>query len=184
MLSKSYKLFSKSAIPALFKQYQLALQPDAFIAAAHVFPMRINNHVADDLIDWQVSPPKTTSFQPAKRHTCAQAIADKTRSKAPSDPMFKLSVPQPDMLHPDYLGIILAEMTRPGATKMGMQAIVEVVRQRMNPHPAGQKEENVPQLNGVPLPGLQHKYRETVLFFPSEVCTKLLINATFSHLMA
>lgn len=39
----------------------------------------------------------------------------------------------------------------------------------MNPHPAGQKEENVPSLDGVPVQGLQHKYRETVLFFPSEV---------------
>src|SRR5690606_21666860 len=37
----------------------------------------------------------------------------------------------------------------------------------MNPHPAGQVELNVPRLEGVSLPGMQHKYRETVLFFPS-----------------
>ncbi|GAB7355315.1 hypothetical protein MBLNU459_g5848t2 [Dothideomycetes sp. NU459] len=38
----------------------------------------------------------------------------------------------------------------------------------MNPHPANQKTENVPRLDGKELPGMQHKYRETVLFFPSE----------------
>ncbi len=37
----------------------------------------------------------------------------------------------------------------------------------MNPHPAGQMTHNVPMLNGEPLDGLQHKYKETVLFFPS-----------------
>jgi L-lysine 2,3-aminomutase len=38
----------------------------------------------------------------------------------------------------------------------------------MNPHPAGQMQLNVPELDGHPLPGMQHKYRETVLFFPSQ----------------
>ena len=38
----------------------------------------------------------------------------------------------------------------------------------LNPHPAGQMEHNVPRLDGQPLNGMQHKYRETVLFFPSQ----------------
>jgi KamA family protein len=37
----------------------------------------------------------------------------------------------------------------------------------MNPHPAGQMTHNVPRVNDAPLKGLQHKYKETVLFFPS-----------------
>jgi L-lysine 2,3-aminomutase len=37
----------------------------------------------------------------------------------------------------------------------------------MNPHPAGQLTNNVPTHNGVPLRGVQHKYDETVLLFPS-----------------
>ena len=37
----------------------------------------------------------------------------------------------------------------------------------MNPHPAGQLTHNVPALDDRPLQGIQHKYRETVLFFPS-----------------
>lgn len=52
MLSKDYKLFSKNALPALLKMSRTLLDPTPFVAAAHVFPMRLNNHVADDLIDW------------------------------------------------------------------------------------------------------------------------------------
>jgi KamA family protein len=39
---------------------------------------------------------------------------------------------------------------------------------RLNPHPAGQLVLNAPSLDGRPLPGLQHKYPETVLFFPRQ----------------
>jgi KamA family protein len=39
---------------------------------------------------------------------------------------------------------------------------------RLNPHPAGQLLLNPPSLEGRPLPGLQHKYPETVLFFPRQ----------------
>src|SRR3989442_5958551 len=38
---------------------------------------------------------------------------------------------------------------------------------RMNPHPAGQMTHNVPTMNDEPVRGLQHKYKQTVLFFPS-----------------
>jgi len=52
---------------------------------------------------------------------------------------------------------------------------VEKIRNELNPHPAGQKEENVPKLDGQSVGGIQHKYRETVLFFPSEVCVRTFI---------
>lgn len=42
------------------------------------------------------------------------------------------------------------------------------IRQDMNPHPAKQKEMNVPSIGGERIAGAQHKYRETLLFFPSE----------------
>lgn len=74
------------------------------------------------------------------------------------------------MLYPSELSDIISQMREPGVTKVTMQNISESVRARLNPHPAGQKEENVPRVDGVKMPGMQHKYRETVLFFPSEVC--------------
>jgi KamA family protein len=41
------------------------------------------------------------------------------------------------------------------------------IQHTLNPHPAGQMELNVPRLNGEPMQGMQHKYRETLLFFPA-----------------
>jgi L-lysine 2,3-aminomutase len=89
--------------------------------------------------------------------------------------MFKLSIPQPEMLQVDDLNLILATMKQPNTSRVEIRAISESIRERMNPHPAGQKEENVPRLDGEPVPGLQHKYRETVLFFPSQVNVDLSI---------
>ncbi|MGB0165514.1 MAG: KamA family radical SAM protein [Luteibaculum sp.] len=40
------------------------------------------------------------------------------------------------------------------------------IRMELNPHPAGQQD-NVPVFQGQKLTGIQHKYRETSLFFPS-----------------
>ena len=41
------------------------------------------------------------------------------------------------------------------------------IQSSLNPHPAGPLDLNVPLTNDQPRHGLQHKYRETVLFFPS-----------------
>ncbi len=45
---------------------------------------------------------------------------------------------------------------------------IEKIRSTLNPHPAGQLKFNIPDLDGEPVQGMQHKYRETVLFFPSQ----------------
>jgi KamA family protein len=109
-------------------------------AVAHVLPFRTNSYVVDELIDW---------------------------SNIPEDPIFQLTFPQPDMLEPAELERIRSLLGR-GA---GEEAIAHAVREiqcSMNPHPAGQMELNVPEWRGEKLPGMQHKYRETVLFFPSQ----------------
>jgi KamA family protein len=46
--------------------------------------------------------------------------------------------------------------------------VANEIRLELNPHPAGQLQMNVPRINGRLMHGLQHKYRETVLFFPSQ----------------
>jgi KamA family protein len=58
-------------------------------------------------------------------------------------------------------------LVRRGASAGEIRAAARQIQYTMNPHPAGQMALNVPQLNGEPVPGLQHKYRETVLFFPA-----------------
>lgn len=107
---------------------------------ANVLPFRVNQYVIDELIDW---------------------------SNIPADPVFQLTFPQRGMLDPaDYDR--MAEALERGAERSEIQLIANEIREKLNPHPAGQQEMNVPMLNGEPLPGMQHKYRETVLFFPSQ----------------
>src|SRR6201993_332081 len=70
-------------------------------------------------------------------------------------------LPEPDVRR-------LADMTDGGAPEAGLRAAAHEIRMRLNPHPAGQLLLNSPRLDGRPLPGLQHKYAETVLFFPKQ----------------
>jgi hypothetical protein len=95
--------------------------------------------------------------------------------------MFRLSIPQPDMLKKDDLDRLLLAMRDPGGSRIQLRAMSEAIRRGMNPHPAGQKEENVPWLDGTPVPGIQHKYRETALFFPSEVRLPTTIGDAFEY---
>jgi len=44
-------------------------------------------------------------------------------------------------------------------------------RGMLNPHPAGQMTHNVPTLDGRAIDGIQHKYRQSILFFPSQAQT-------------
>jgi len=48
-------------------------------------------------------------------------------------------------------------------------AQVEIIREALNPHPAGQKTLNAPKK--AELTGVQHKYAETVLFFAAAAQT-------------
>lgn len=131
-----YTAASMDAIP------QLARLSDsrrlAMQALAQVLPFRTNSYVVDELIDWD---------------------------DIPSDPIFQLTFPQPGMLESADLGRI-GTLLREGASPQRIRPVADRIRLKLNPHPAGQLEHNVPRLDGVPLPGLQHKYRETVLFFP------------------
>ena len=109
-------------------------------AVATVLPFRTNSYVLDELIDW---------------------------SAVPYDPIYRLVFPQPDMLpraDVEHLAALLAD----GAPNSELKAKAHEVRMRLNPHPAGQLVLNAPSLDGEVLPGLQHKYPETVLFFPKQ----------------
>lgn len=108
-------------------------------AVASVLPFRVNNYVIEHLIRWQ---------------------------DVPDDPIFQLTFPQPGMLEvPDLLQ--LRKLMDRGVAPDKIGALVRTIQNKLNPHPAGQMELNVPMLDGQALPGMQHKYRDTVLFFPS-----------------
>ncbi len=109
-------------------------------ALAAVLPFRVNAYVVDALIDW---------------------------SRVPDDPMFQLTFPQRGMLEPEDLARMVDLVAREADPRVVKQAAREI-QARLNPHPAGQLELNVPSDGDQPMPGTQHKYRETVLFFPSQ----------------
>ncbi|MFG2522010.1 KamA family radical SAM protein [Streptomyces sp. NPDC048527] len=107
-------------------------------AVAAVLPFRTNAYVVDEVIDW---------------------------SAAPDDPIFRLTFPQVGMLPaPDLkqmAGLIAGE-----APAAEVRRAAHEIRMRLNPHPSGQLDANVPVHEGRRLEGLQHKYPETVLVFP------------------
>jgi L-lysine 2,3-aminomutase len=113
---------------------------EAIEIVGSVLPFKTNNYVVDNLINWEM---------------------------VPDDPMFKLTFPQKEML----LGDDYAKMKSvidSGADKQQIKEAANEIRLKLNPHPAGQLEHNVPMIEGEKLYGMQHKYRETVLFFPSQ----------------
>jgi KamA family protein len=71
------------------------------------------------------------------------------------------------MLQPEQYDEI-ATLLKRGADKAVIREAANRIRMQLNPHPAGQLDHNVPVLNGEQLHGMQHKYRQTVLFFPSQ----------------
>jgi len=117
------------------------LSPEQMVAlktVTAVFPFRVNDYVLRELIDWD---------------------------DIPNDPIFQLVFPQVGMLdRADFLRLL--DMVVAGDPSDDFTQLVHEIRLRMNPNPAGQKLLNVPTMDGKRVPGCQHKYRETVLFFP------------------
>ncbi len=107
----------------------------------NVLPFKANNYVVEQLIDW---------------------------NNVPHDSMFVLTFPQKGMLKPDHYAKMESVLKR-GASKKEIADTANEIRLQLNPHPAGQMELNVPTLkDGTKLYGMQHKYKETCLFFPSQ----------------
>ena len=110
----------------------------ALKAVSSVLPFRVNDYVLRELIDWD---------------------------NIPNDPIYQLTFPQAGMLdRADFLR--LEDMVVRGEEGESLQRLVRDIHLRMNPNPAGQKLLNVPRVDGERVLGCQHKYRETVLFFP------------------
>lgn len=137
---RAYRVFTRKRLDRIRQLDRLSpAQRTDLAALAAVVPFRVNNYVLDELIDW---------------------------SALPDDPMYQLTFPQPDMLAPADLAKMRGLVSR-GASEAEIVAAARKIQLRMNPHPAGQLELNVPTVGGERLEGIQHKYRETVLFFPA-----------------
>lgn len=106
----------------------------------NVLPFRSNNYVVEELINWD---------------------------NIPNDPMFQLTFPQKEMILPEHFDQ-MADLIKKDASSEEIANLAHKIRGLMNPHPAGQMTANVPHLaNGEAVPGVQRKYREIALVFPS-----------------
>jgi KamA family protein len=102
-----------------------------------VLPFKVNNYVVDELINWD---------------------------NIPNDPIFQLTFPQMGMLTKKHFGEIAHARKMNNGDK---EIIANKIRYELNPDPAKQNKYNIPTLEGTKLTGIQHKYDQTVLFFPS-----------------
>ena len=136
-----YRAYTSKNIETLPQFRHLTSEQRAAIrTVSEVLPFRVNNYVVDELIDWD---------------------------NIPHDPIFQLTFPQEGMLSAEDFECV-RELCVSEASQDKINEAVRRIRLRLNPHPAGQMELNVPVVNGQAQEGMQHKYRETVLFFPSQ----------------
>ena len=138
---REFQVFTERSLARIAPLAALnAEQRFAMQVVAAVLPFRVNQYVIDELIDWDA---------------------------VPDDPMFQLTFPQRGMLDPAAFDR-MATLLKRDAPAEEVRRLADALRSELNPHPAGQQTLNVPHLNGRALDGMQHKYRETVLFFPSQ----------------
>jgi len=107
---------------------------------ARVFPFRVSPYVLSDLINWD-------DYQ--------------------RDPIYRMVFPAREMLPHQEFRRLERMLHATMASDSEIRTEVYRIRAEMNPHPGGQVELNLPTLDGVRLSGIQHKYRDVILFFPA-----------------
>ena len=138
--NKKYHAFSLSDYETIPQISQLNPEDkEAIEVVGQVLPFKTNNYVTDELIDW---------------------------NNIPDDPIYTLNFPRREMLLKRQYNDVLRLM-KSGSPEKFLKDKINQIRLDLNPNPAGQ-EHNVPTLGDEKLQGIQHKYRETVLFFPAQ----------------
>jgi KamA family protein len=138
MTYKTYMMHNFKTLPQVERLSEDLIE--AIEVVGSVLPFKTNNYVVENLIDWK---------------------------NVPNDPIFTLTFPRKDMLRPHHYDRML-QTIKSGASKSEIKDVANEIRLELNPHPAGQLDHNVPIMEGEKVFGMQHKYRETVLFFPGQ----------------
>jgi len=105
-----------------------------------ILPFKTNSYVIEELINWD------DPF---------------------NDPMFKLSFPQEGMLQKKHFDKVNNALNK-NYNQNELNKIISEIQLNLNPNPAGQFLYNVPIIENKPQIGIQHKYDETILFFPAQ----------------
>ena len=137
---RPFRKFLRTDIRTLFESKGI-IDPDleAREIVAQVFPFKINEFIVDR-INWD---------------------------KYQDDPIFQLTFPQKEMLHPDEINLI-KNLKATGASRDLIAQKISDIRAQKNPAPANQSAnrpfidtDNEPEF----IDGLQHKYKKIVLMF-------------------
>jgi hypothetical protein len=133
-----FRAYGPHQIDSIARRFGLPDVLEAILFHSEVLPFRVNEYLLSQLIDW---------------------------GNPESDPIFHLVFPQRGML--SGADEKLLESAFGTADRQHISAAVGDIRTRLNPHPGNQRKLNVPRGDDGPIPGLQHKYKETMLYFPS-----------------
>ncbi len=139
-IDKKYKVITLRNFREVdqIKTYLSEEQKKSIEVVGNVLPFKINNYVIDELIDW---------------------------SNVPEDPIFQLTFPQKGMLS-DFFYKTMEDALSLDLSRSDLKKIADGIRYQLNPNPSGQ-DKNIAKIDDKDLRGIQHKYQETALFFPS-----------------
>jgi KamA family protein len=136
-----YKAYTRSNLDEI---EELSYLPERIVEelklVSLVLPFKTNSYVVKELINWK---------------------------NIPNDPIYQLNFPRKKMFKPEVFEK-LRYLANKNQDSEELQRYLDRIYKEMNPHPGGQICYNTPKMNGRHLKGIQHKYRETMLFFPSE----------------
>ena len=138
MKYKIYNLHNFREIPNLNKLTRQ--QKFEIQVTAHVIPFKTNNYIIDELIDW---------------------------NNIENDPVFTLNFPTKDLLNYEQFEKI-ARLITDRSDKTEINKAVNDIWLQLNSNTTDQIDHNVPELDNIKLTGIQHKYNETLLFFPTQ----------------
>merc|ERR1719230_1204193 len=142
--SERFKAISLNALDDWAEKFpRLKAKVDDIKMSSLIFPFKASPYLVEELIDWDMEGEIT------------------------DDPFYRLVFPTMDMLSEEHRKLL--EETEALKDPFKLKDAVEEIREDLNPHPAGQKELNAPKKEE--LTGVQHKYSETVLFFPAAAQT-------------
>ncbi|MDP7050117.1 MAG: lysine 2,3-aminomutase [Verrucomicrobiota bacterium] len=140
-MTTTFRANTQRDLPRIAEKLRLSKDQLADMrAVSAVLPFRVNDYVIENLID---------------------------PDSVPNDPIFQLTFPQRGMLEEEDFRR-MRDLVVKGASEPEIKLAADQIRGKLNPHPAGQMELNVPKLDGETVAGMQHKYQETVLFFPTQ----------------
>jgi len=139
-----FKAISLNALDEWAEKFpRLATHLEDIKMSSLIFPFKASPYLVEELIDWDMEGD----------------IRD--------DPFYRLVFPTMNMLAPHHREKLRAVCA--DEDPFAIKDMVDEIREDLNPHPAGQKQLNAPKNKD--LSGVQHKYDETVLFFPAAAQT-------------